>query len=66
MEYRSGFCAVCGAQRKVERPGTNHVLHLLLTIFTCMLWLVVWFLVSVQFGGWRCTFCGSRRVSRVR
>ena len=31
----------------VGRTGPNHVLHLLLTIFTCGLWLPVWIIVTI-------------------
>jgi hypothetical protein len=29
-------------------PGTNHVVHLLLTVFTLGLWAPVWLLIAVQ------------------
>ncbi|MHC4239959.1 MAG: hypothetical protein ACYSUC_09440 [Planctomycetota bacterium] len=39
--------------------GTNHVLHLLLTLVTGGLWLIVWILCAIKIGGWRCVQCGS-------
>jgi hypothetical protein len=66
MEYKSGFCDQCGMQRKVERKGTNHILHLLLSIVTVGIWLIIWALTSVKFGGWRCVTCGSKKVSSIR
>lgn len=36
------------------RP-VNHVLHLLLSIFTCFLWGIVWIIVSVTSGETRST-----------
>jgi len=65
LEYKSGFCKKCNQNRKVERPGTNHILHLLLTIFTAGFWLIIWILSSIRFGGWRCGACGSTKVSKV-
>jgi len=47
----------------IRRKGTNHVLHLLLTVLTAGLWLIVWILVSIKIGGWRCSQCG-RGVAR--
>lgn len=61
-----GFCQQCNGQRVVFRKGTNHILHLLLSVFTLGLWLIVWIGVTVKFGGWRCSVCGSARVSSVR
>jgi hypothetical protein len=53
-EKRSGFC-----------KGTNHILHLLLTLVTFGVWLIFWFGSTVKFGGWRCTQCGSANISNV-
>jgi len=64
-ELKSGTCNQCQAQRVVFRRGTNHILHLLLSIFTFGFWLIVWFGASVKFGGWRCQACGSTRVNNV-
>ena len=38
LQYKSGFCKKCNENRKVERPGINHILHLILTILTAGLW----------------------------
>jgi len=65
-EYKSAFCKNCDEQRKVARPKTNHILHLLLTIVTAGLWLIIWIGVAIKFGGWRCDTCGSTKVSSVR
>lgn len=55
----SGFCKTCNRQVVVFRKGTNHILHLLLSLLTFGLWIIIWIGVSVKFGGWRCTQCGS-------
>ena len=65
MEFKSGYCKNCEESRKVERGSTNHVLHLILSIITAGLWLIVWLLISVKIGGWRCSTCGSNKVSKV-
>jgi hypothetical protein len=59
QERTGGFCNYCARPVLVERQATNHVLHLLLTIFTCSLWLIIWVLASIKIGGWRCTVCGQ-------
>ncbi len=58
-EKTSGFCKYCNSNVVVSRPGTNHILHLLLTIITAGLWLIVWVGISVKIGGWRCSVCGK-------
>ena len=64
LEYTGGYCKQCARPSKLERKGTSHILHLLLTICTAGLWLIVWFGSSVKFGGWRCHQCGSTNVSK--
>ena len=63
-EYSTGYCKHCAAERKLERKGTNHILHLLLSIVTFGLWLIVWLFISrLRFGGWVCSQCGSEDVT---
>lgn len=61
-EKRGGFCKQCKENRVIFRKGTNHVLHLILTILTSGIWLLVWIVMSIKFGGWRCTICGSSEI----
>lgn len=58
MDETSKFCRACQRQVLARRPATNHVLHLIMTIITLGMWLPIWLLSSVKFGGWRCSFCG--------
>ena len=58
-EKESGYCAKCNKRVMVARPGTNHILHLLLTILTVGLWLIVWIGCAIKVGGWRCSVCGK-------
>ena len=60
VSLSSGFCCYCDAQVRLERPNPNHVLHLLLTILTGGLWVIIWIGTSIQFGGWRCSRCGRK------
>ncbi|MHC4062401.1 MAG: hypothetical protein ACYSR4_03310 [Planctomycetota bacterium] len=59
FEEASGYCTHCQKQVLIRRKGTNHVLHLLLTLVTGGLWLIVWILCAIKIGGWRCVQCGS-------
>lgn len=63
VQEATGFCKTCNRQVMIRRKGTNHILHLILTIFTAGFWLLIWILSSIKIGGWRCTICG-RAVSR--
>ncbi len=60
VQEASGYCGECDRQVLVRRPGTNHLLHLVLTVLSAGLWLIVWLGVSVKFGGWRCSRCGLK------
>jgi hypothetical protein len=58
-EQATGFCKSCNKQSLLQREKTNHILHFLLTLFTCGAWVVVWALLSIKIGGWRCAVCGT-------
>ena len=40
QQEATGFCRNCNRQVMIRRKGTNHVLHLLLTLCTAGLWLI--------------------------
>ena len=65
VQESSGYCPDCGRNVLIRRPGTNHVLHLLLSCLTLGLWLPVWLLCSIKIGGWRCTVCGLQIPRRL-
>ena len=56
----TGYCKKCERQVMVRRKGTNHVLHLLLSLVTLGLWIPVWILLSIKVAGWRCSQCGMK------
>ena len=59
LDHTQKHCSTCGDSVLAQRPGINHILHLLLTIVTGGIWAIVWILVAIfKFGGWRCTQCG--------
>lgn len=62
---RGGYCKHCKEQVRVFRRAPNHILHLILTLLTFGLWIIVWLGVSVSFGGWRCCRCGSTCVKQI-
>ena len=53
-------CRHCGKNVLAVGTTPNHVLHAILTLFMCGLWLPVWILISLgKIGGYRCSQCGS-------
>ena len=58
-------CKTCGkpTMHLVERP--NHILHLLLTVFTFGLWLIVWLFMGMSEKKATCAVCGSRYNRRL-
>jgi hypothetical protein len=62
FEETQKFCSNCQRHVLARRPGTNHILHLLMVLFTCGVWALVWAGQSVKFGGWRCSFCGGTQL----
>ena len=57
----TAFCPVCNQQRLIVRATTNNTFHLIMTVITCGLWLIVWFLqgTSRETSTWRCSVCGT-------
>ncbi len=58
-EQTHRHCSRCGGPTIHYRKATNHVLHLLLTLVLCGWWAIVWLMVSLKIGGWRCQTCGA-------
>jgi hypothetical protein len=52
-------CKVCAKATMHIQSKPNHVLHLLLTIFTLGVWLIIWILVGLLQGKPQCTVCGN-------
>ena len=59
-----GFCATCNHQTLhiVQEDRCNHILHLLLSVFTIGFWIPVWILVALSSGSEApsCTVCGAK------
>lgn len=63
FQEAGGYCDDCNRNVMIRRQGTSHILHLFLSVITVGLWIPVWLLSSVRFGGWRCIVCGSHASS---
>lgn len=57
----SVYCKHCGTQRLGQAPSPNHILHLLLSVFTAGLWIPVWLIIAAtSSSGYHCTHCGGK------
>lgn len=63
MDVSPGFCFACDLRQRLERKSVNHILHLILSVITAGIWLIVWLLVSLGRGKWSCSVCGSTNVA---
>lgn len=52
-------CRRCKANTMHLEQKPNHILHLLLTVFTAGIWLIMWLLISMFSGSPKCTQCGK-------
>lgn len=59
-EYSTAYCDHCDDNVKIERKTPNHLLHLVLSVITCGVWLLVWFCVSSEKSPWICSVCGKK------
>ncbi len=61
MSTRQGSfpCAHCGDLTLHLQEQPNHILHAIITIFSCGLWCIVWMIDSSRQRPWRCSRCGK-------
>lgn len=62
MARQSIYCDICRREKLHERQDVNHVLHLLLCLFCCPAWPVIWFasiFFNTWFEPWLCMDCGN-------
>ncbi len=62
MAHRQSMrsCAGCGVPTLHVQQKPNHVLHMLLSVFTIGFWIPVWVLVSLFQGRPQCMTCGQK------
>lgn len=59
-KMNSYICKTCNKRTLHVQTTPNHVLHLLLSVVTIGLWLIVWLLITVfKDDSWRCSECGT-------
>lgn len=59
-QISQSFCSHCGKYVPVTKNTPNHILHFLVTCFSCGLWVIPWICISLfNNSKWRCNHCGS-------
>lgn len=74
QQQRQAFCPRCDEYRLHTRQAaeTHHVVHLILTLVTCGVWLLIWFLDILVTGldnsrkPYLCSACGETERPRLR
>ena len=60
IQQTQGFCKTCNENVLATRQGRNHILHLLLSLVTGGLWLIVWIMLAITSKPWLCSKCGTK------
>lgn len=63
VKQSSSYCHTCQRQSLFQKPGINHLLHLILSVLTLGLWLFVWLILAMINAGKpeRCVTCGMSK-----
>src|SRR5438552_3831585 len=61
MQHRMRYCSNCGATVRAVKNSTSHTFHLLMSVLTCGLWLIVWGVTAAAHTsqGLACIRCGA-------
>jgi predicted RNA-binding Zn-ribbon protein involved in translation (DUF1610 family) len=66
MRAKQMYCTSCNKSVLAQQQRPNFILHLLLIVLTCGLWLPFFVLIEVfSDHSWRCPNCGSKCVSVI-
>lgn len=57
-QISSRYCSRCRMHVAALRGAPNHVLHLIVTLFTCGVWVIPWIFFSMN-QGYHCPQCGK-------
>ena len=58
------YCGDCDSYVRSTTETPNNFMHLILTILTAGIWLVVWLVKTLDGKDWRCDDCGSKTKAR--
>lgn len=57
--HSQGYCHACQRKVTVRAPGCRHFLHLVLSLLTLGLWIIVWGVAAIGKPKWFYDFCGT-------
>jgi hypothetical protein len=60
LQETSAYCEHCRRPVLGRRDGPNHLVHALVSLFLCGLWIPVWIIAALSTGGYACPTCGGR------
>lgn len=60
QETTAAYCHHCRTQTAHVANTPNHLVHALITLFLCGIWLPVWAVICLLPTHWNCTRCGSK------
>lgn len=63
LQHSQGYCPTCQRQVLIQRDAPNQLVHALVSLFLCGLWIPVWLLVSMDSKPWLCSQCGTPQKS---
>lgn len=64
IEHTKAFCRTCQRKTSCTRNPTTHTAHADASLYTCGLWLPVWFFLwLISSPRWKCQECGGRNVT---
>ncbi len=56
----SGYCSHCDKNVLCRAQTPNHILHLILSIVTSGVWLIIWAILCIRAKEWHCSQCGHK------
>ena len=60
------YCPTCKENVLGRRETPNHLLHFLITVLTCGMWIFIWAAMALSAGGrpFHCPHCGTAGINR--
>lgn len=68
MEYKQSYCNYCKKRIRSEKQVPSYMMHILLIVLTCGLWLIMCMFPILQSAANRfhCPICGGRDIVHKR
>ena len=68
MEMWQTYCPNCQKLVLGQRETVNTVAYVLLTLFSCGFWLIIWWIMAATFRQrpFLCTICGTPGINEAR